>query len=385
MKQFVFLLAGLVLIGCESKPRQNNRIGKAEYTFEKKSNKLFSLDETTTQVGSYIQFDTGKNQLIYLNPGVRNICIFDFDSGKTIEKIEIQKEGPHAVLSGNIKGFYFVNLDSTYLYDYWSKYLILINQKGEIMEKRDLSHFFIPDPDKIDNPPYIYTNTDAPMKIVNSKLILQGTTFQVNLKDYQNPNTTAIYNLFSDEMKFCNPYPSVYGGAENLDKWGFFSYLMPSYDINDSDEMVLSFPADDYIYVVEPEILETNSFFAGYSNNRYIRTSPAPKAQNPQEELAEYLEHTLYAGIFYDPYNQLYYRLVLKSIKDYNPNDESTQVKDISIIILDKDYNKVGEYDLDEKVNVYRNCFVSPVGFHMHIITDDDDHLTYLTFKPVKI
>ncbi|MCD7937044.1 MAG: DUF4221 domain-containing protein [Tannerellaceae bacterium] len=385
MKQIIFLLAIISLVGCESNKNEQDRIGEANYTFEKTPNTLFALDETTTQVGAYIQFDTDKNQLIYLNPGVRNICVFDFQTGETIGKVEIQKEGPHALQSGNIQGFYYVNPDSTYLYDYWSKQLVLINQKGEILEKIDLNRYFIPDPDNIENPPYIYPHTDAPMKIVNDKLILQGTTLKTHLAKHQNPNTTAIYNLLTGEMTFCNPYPSIYGGVENLDKWGFFSYLMPSYTLNDSGEMILAFPADDAISVVDLNTLESRSFFAGYSDSKNIRTSPAGKAQNPQEELAEYLEHTLYAGIFYDPYNQLYYRLALKSLKDYHVNDRTTHVKDISIIILDKEYKKVGEYDLEEKINVYRNCFVSPAGFHIHLITEDDDHLTYLTFKPVRV
>jgi hypothetical protein len=58
-------------------------------------------------------------------------------------------------------------------------------------------------------------------------------------------------------------------------------------------------------------------------------------------------------------------------------------MKNLSIVIMDSEFNKVGEYDLMEKTGMGKHAFVSEEGLHIQILSDDDDYMKFITLKPV--
>jgi hypothetical protein len=155
---------------------------------------------------------------------------------------------------------------------------------------------------------------------------------------------------------------------------------MVPYDLNNRDEMVLSYPADDHIAVYDIVSNTTRRYFAGYSKKDIIHQ----KKSNRIDELLQYLENTQYGNIHFDPYLNLYYRFVYHPSFDYDINNRDTYVKNMSIVILDSEFNKVGEYDLKEKTGM-NGAFVSREGLHIQTLSDDDDFMKFITLKPVKL
>ena len=81
------ILAGCLcafLAGCHDRPASTGRMGESLYTMQERPHKLFSLDDSTTQVLSYIQTyeDGGRQRLALFNEPFADICIFDVETGK---------------------------------------------------------------------------------------------------------------------------------------------------------------------------------------------------------------------------------------------------------------------------------------------------------------
>ena len=110
--KFILALSIGIVCGACSKQTSENRMGKQLYTMQELPHKVFSLDDSTTQVISHIH-TYEKNDSLFLasyNNPLHNICIFDVKSGKEVHKIQFRKEGPNA-LDGNVFGF-LIHLDN---------------------------------------------------------------------------------------------------------------------------------------------------------------------------------------------------------------------------------------------------------------------------------
>jgi hypothetical protein len=347
--------------------------------------KSFLLDENTTQESDYMQLLEINDTLRFTmyNKAKHNILIYDIQSEHAVNSIQLYKEGPNAT-GNNIQGYYIQSPDSIYLYDYWGYILLLVNHRGEITNRINLSEKLLSRDENCLIPPYPYPRTIIPIRMVNDQIILQG--MNGNTGDCKQPvcTVTALYNLSDGTIRYANAYPEIYGDPKKIsDSWGVFSYRAVPYDLNNRDEMVLSFPADDHIAVSHLNSDKTEYYFAGYSGEDKIKpvTDRSTKA-----DILHYLEQTLYIGIFFDKYRNLYYRIVAKPLYDYDINDRKTQMKELSVIILDKNFNKVGEYDIKEKARMwYVNSFVLPEGLHINIASEDDDYLKFIVLKPVKL
>jgi hypothetical protein len=384
LKIKLLLFCVVSVYSCSSKETGYvNREGQKLYTMQVSPYKTFNIDENTSQIAGYFQLftidDTLRFTMYSSNIVRKNILIFDLSTGKVIDSVRLHKEGPHAV-GNNIQGYYIHNMDSIYLYDYWQYTLILVNRQGEKISKINLSDKFLPKDDCEVTPSSPFPNAEMPIKKLNTTFILQGMTREVT-DTKKVPTVTALYNLADTTIRFVNTYPEIYGNTKNLSKhWGVFSYLMVSYDLNDKEEMVLSYPAYDHIVVYDINSNTTRNYFAGYSKKDIINQMD----DNATSEL-QYMENTHYCNIHFDQYRNLYYRFVYHPFYDYNINDRETQVKNMSIIILDSEFNKVGEYDLKEKTMLSRGSFVSKEGLHIQTLSDNDDFMKFITLKPVKL
>ena len=376
------LCMGLMLLSCGRQPAEN-RLGKQLYTLQELPHKIFALDDSTTQVLDYIHtFEEGDSLLLAsYNKPMNNICIFDVKSGKEIRKLQFQKEGPNA-LGKNVFGFLYHNKDSIYVYHTWTWQLDLFNGKGEVLSKYHLLE--LPQQPKGKYVmPEILPQPYAPIKKVGNKIILQG---QGGMLPKPNPDklcqaVTAILNLDDNSVYCANEYPVIYGDVDNI--WQVFSYRLPSYDLSPQDEMVISFPADDSIRVYNLQTKQTRSYFAGYSVPYEIRPARSGSMVDVTRSVYDQVQ---YSCIYYDRWHGLYYRILTLPVKeDYDINSRENLSRNLAVVILDKDFQKVGEYNVQEKSDRYAFMFVSPEGLHIQVLSDDDDYMTFMTLKPQKL
>ena len=373
LKNIVF--TPLIMSSCVSNEKID-RTGLNEYTFEEKEDKIFQIDETISQATSYIQIKDDL-MLFYNKPG-HNICVFDIPSTKMVKKIQLHKEGPNHVYG--IQGFYYETNDSIWLYNSWLSTFVLVDSLGYVNSK------FVLDENKSIDTQYYSASpmplTDMPIEKIKNTFILQGMNGP-SVETGNIPAATVMYNIESDSYSIVNPYPDVYGdGREINKKWDTFSYRAVPYTIGQEDIIVSSFPADDNIQIYDNNEKSYKKYFAGYSEKTNIKPS---NGNTIDSYLKDYLEQYQYAGIFYDKYNNLYYRIVLLPLSEYDIKDRSTQYKNLSIVILDSSFNKVGEHNLKYQKYVYRNTFVSTEGLHINIVSEDDDYFKFITLKPKKI
>lgn len=378
---FVAVSISLLFTACSNR-HQGNRMGKQLYTMQELSHKVFSLDDSTTQVLEYIHtFEENDSLLLAsFNKPLNNICIFDVKSGKEIRKIQFRKEGPNA-LGSNMFGFLYQNKDSIFIYQTWVCRVDLFNSRGEIVDKYNLSDM-MPSKDCPYVTPDILPRSYSPIKKVGANIILPGQGGQI---PDPNPNglreaVTTIFNVEDSTIRYANSYPSVYGNA-GMD-WQVFAYRIVPYDLSPRGEMVLGFPADDSIRVYNIRTGEAKSYFAGYSLPYEIR----PAHSTSEVDMARSVfEQAQYAALLYDRWNRLYYRVVALPLPDYDVNSPKRPARNLAVVILDEDFQKVGEYNIKEKSNLYAYSFTSPEGLHIQVLSDDDDYMTFMTIKPQKL
>ena len=145
---------------------------------------------------------------------------------------------------------------------------------------------------------------------------------------------------------------------------------------------MISFPASDSIRVYDLNTLTYQSYFAGTDRDIDISV-----AANPYDESHLYGSYA-YKGIKYDRWNDVYYRVLIRPVRQgVNINDfQGVNVpRPISVIVLDHDFNKIAETDFDDYHGSFIHMFVSPRGLSIHSYSDDDDYLIFRTFKPVSI
>lgn len=88
-----------------------------------------------------------------------------------------------------------------------------------------------------------------------------------------------------------------------------------------------------------------------------------------------------YRSVFYDEKKDLYYRLACLPEKK-NADDFISATQPIILIVLDSQFNYIGEATLPDDVDFRRtNCFSTDEGFCMQVLTDNDDLMTFYQFK----
>lgn len=373
-KYFIIAVFSLSFIACSSL-NDKDRLGTGEYSLVQEQDKFVLLDSMTSQETNYMQVINDKMIAIYNLPA-HTICVFDLEKGVEVGKVQLHKDGPNSVRG--IQGFYYHSSDSIWLYQSWEKNLVLVNNKGIVLNKKNIQDRLQEKAFKTNLSVAPFPLTDLPILKIDDMFVLQGMNGP-EVVDGLLPACTILFDMKKDTIKIANEYPPVYGDRESInDNWGTFPYRVVPYTLNKESEMILSFPADDNIYVYNIKSGEKKCYFAGYSQYKEMRPIAGTQKSDLQRH---YLEQMQYAGIFYDEYNNVYYRLVTLPIYDYDIYDEKTQKKPMAVVILNSNFDKVGEVRLEHGDYKYRNTFVSKDGLQINVHSEDDDYLKFVTYK----
>lgn len=199
------------------------------------------------------------------------------------------------------------------------------------------------------------------------------------------PAVSLIYNYSKDSVCLGNEYPEVYGDMTTLyDNWDVFAYLQTSYTLSPNGEIVTSFHASDSIYVLNPETGMRKSYYCGYSGHKNIYKGIAG---GTDAKIQKFIESTQYGAVLYDKFRDRYYRIIRLPLKEYDPDELRIEMlrKPLALIIMDGNFNIIGEYALPEDKYYTSHIFVSPDGVNINVLSDDDDFLKFKVFKPVTL
>lgn len=380
MKKIIFLSAIIFCISCNKETVKNEQWNKVENrcTIELKAKVDIPIDDETSALIPYMQYfdeNTVTDMLLTLNTHNNSIYFFDYARKEFIKKIMYEKEGNNGV--GEIQGFNYLNPDSIFVYNYWGMTIYLTNDRSVVNWKRRLPMDGFNRAEFM--PAYPWLQTNSPMIYLDKELVFGGFMgAETTAQTITNSPVTTIYDFQKDTIFFANNYPEQYIKYN----WGGGFFKMPYFDVNkDKKNVIVSFPQDHNIYVYSLDSREQHKFYAGSS------MIPEIKAFDPKKELRTQLDDNRtkrwffstpsYRNIIYDKYRDLYYRLFCLPLKEGNDKWQP-----LGLIVLDGNFNYVGEGLLPEDVNLrYSNSFVSKEGLNIQVMTDNDDLMTFYQFK----
>lgn len=348
------------------------------YTFEEDREIKFPLDSVTSYYSGCRQYFTyQKDTLLAVENSSKNrIYLYDFNSKKLLKFIQFQNEGPQGI--GKMEGFYIHTQDSIFVPSTSKQAMFLLNQKGRVLEKypyhrkinKDLTQIF-------------FTSQTLPT-ITQNILYCLPTSFGGTK---ENPKNAITLNLKTKKWQEQGNIPSTYEkgffGATNFYK-SYYTYHP------DKDIYVHSFPIDNDVYTYTLQD-SSKQYYAG----SYLLKDVLPLSDNPFnvlfEERSKYFRQSpSYIGIYYDKYRKLYYRIAQQPIGDELINDSDPLKrghKHFSIIILNEDLKKVGEYELKEKYTYGETIIPIPEGIlliNFKKCQQNEDFVYYDLFKIVK-
>ena len=320
------------------------------------SDKNFKIDSTTNIKTWYLDIyeEDGSVWLTYENKFKPSIQFYDLVNQKLDFEINLIQTGPNGV--GTINGFFIKSLDSIYLLNVSDMRLFLINRKGEVQNYfsflKPLQNFpfgTMSTPTIISGSPAIFYKQKLHLASRPGTGPTDKTTFETGKVDLAIDLTDGHYSLIFN-------YPEVYKKANFGNFWGKI-FRAKTHD----NRIIYSFAADENIYVTD--YIKSETFFAGSA----IFEKPIPYDDVSQMRVNN-LKSSMYGGVFYDKYRELYYRIATGGIEEINATFLSREIYDskpISVIILNNKFEKIGETLLPSKTHDPLGVFVGPEGLYI--------------------
>ena len=380
----IIIIIVISLDSCHNK--QGNIINKERnkhrnnYKIEKIMIKEFILDDETSYMIDYFQFiDDKKETLAFINSYNNSLYFFNYTNFKFLKKIKYDKEGQNGV--SKTQAFLYLNDDSIFTYSYDSQTLYLTNNNSVVLDKYKLyeepelmSQLIYPSP---------YISTSTPLRKRGGQLICMGfISGETRFENKKNRPVGCFIDIENKTITHSINYPTQY---TDYNWGGGFTYRMPYYDINNNDELIVSFSADHNIQVHSLKN-EVTSFYAGSNKIDKIKSFSSAKDMPINEDNAWfwYMTNPSYQNIIYDKYKNQYYRIARLPKQDFTLSERGN-MKPIIIIILDSNFKYIGEVELDMNIRYsLNNCFATKEGLNIQVHTNDDDKLTFYVYSFTK-
>lgn len=298
----------------------------------------------------------------------QQINVYDLATGKFCYKIPTD-ELNHPVV------YNIVSPDSIYVFDY-SGVVCLIDQNGNVREKYAALA-------RLKYCPMPVTGI-SPLILSDGRWIFAGNMAgEYPDENTENRLTLCVVDTLSKRVSTYVPYPDVYqdqnwGGG--LFRWVYMAYNPAS------NRIVMSFPADHFIYEVNLRDFSVTPYYAGskYIDKTESLNRPKRLPLGSEGKIRHFAETNSYSKIIHDPYRNVYYRVAEQATKyDEMPGWK----KPVSIIVMDSTFRIIGESLVGNTFSPgYRyTLFADPSGLQIQQ-ESDEDHLIFQTYKlsPVK-
>lgn len=383
----LFLLSCFfILFCCRGEPSNgystNDPVCIDSWSLIKNSEKVFMLDSVSDNRPYMIQLFTPEKSndsfLTCFNSKNYSIDFFDFNSGEFRFRTKLHEEGPDGVSCTG--GYTIKNLDSIFLYGEAKGWMFSIVDtsghriRSELLELEGqgfITYF-----------PYPTIEEGKSMYFVENNLVCVGNTrLEYSDDTRENRKVLAFYDLNNFVPDFKVSYPEFY---QHGNWWGnLFRTTHFTYNPN-AKTFVVSFPASHSVTIYD---VASDQEFEKYAGGCSMGTIHPGEIEFTQTEKTEPLLHFLrndhYLKIIYDPYERCYYRFGVKGAVNANLSDRSTFLTKLYIIILDENFNKQGEIELDPKdYGVGGLSFVTKDGLWLnHFADKSEDRMVFHRFN----
>lgn len=382
--KFFLLIILLFIFGCS--PKEGYSQKETRYYLKESLIKTFKLDIDAPK--RFVNIEKHKDKVYFFyNMGWMGedplIEVRDFESGNIEEIITLPREGEQSF--GVIADLFILSSDSIFLTGNSKPSIFLINGRGKLLRKYGLFD--------------IYGNVKA---LPDSRFI--GFSHQGRL--YFNTTIPCLLHDFSciDDMKNMSVLdiktgdfkPSRFLGFPDEFEGRLLSLRAFGLAFNKKTEQtIISFSESHSLYKAnmndkDLDLQQINVPISKFTEKNFIGDVDMTVINEPYKMTHHIFNRNLYDhyGFHYDPYRDLYYRLVMLSIDmDYetvidslkvHPNEGYKIHNNRAVIIYDGNFNVVGEHKLPKDVYPFRS-FVTEEGLWMeHYPENESEDSIYL-------
>ncbi len=331
----------------------------------------------TRKIDIYVS-EANKEYLVYENGFNQQLQFYDLETGEETQVVPLSTEGPNSVKC--LSGFHVKSLDSIYVFCEYAYQVFLVNNRGEVMDSYKWLDAVQPS-DAVLSKTMMYTGN---MVIAKGDDLYVPTTPVADYEAYTKLYCHQYINPKKKENKYNFTYPAMYE-EENFNHLSSITYrcLMPN------GNFLFSFQADGNLY--ETDLKGSVSVHSGASKKNAAPIPIPVRHSKATTELEDefMVKSPSYRCVFYDKSNELYYRVALGG-GEANWTKWEAHKETVSIIILDKQLNRVGETVLEKNKFLYRNILMSSKGLLVSNANPDnpnvsEDELRFSIFQPKRI
>lgn len=345
---------------------------------------VFPLDEHTYYLSkSMFQFEEGGREYLHFEntrKSLYDIVVFDIESQQIAKRIPLNKTGPNGVPavygSSPFPGSRCILLSQNN-----AGRLTSVNDKGEVIR-----NYTVQTPDGRFTPFYFSSYIFLPAFCKDSCVYFMQRPLKSNMKreDWPKTHMFASLNLKTGQFNWTSVfYPSLFKEEySNIAGGDGFTY---DYNYKE-DRLVCSFCEYDSLMVMD-DLKHIRWYDA---KSKYLK-SIKPKLRNSMDgikSVVQSCEIPQYWHLMYDKYRDVYYRFAIMPYKlasDESPYDEP-KGKVFSVIILNKNFDVIGETKFPAKRYFYKMSFVGRDGLYISENNTanpefDEDKLVFTCFK----
>jgi hypothetical protein len=316
---------------------------------------------------------------------MNEIQIYEMHTGNHYKTVHIDMEGPNGIY--HLAGYYIKDFDEIYLNNAMLPFIARSDTSGRIFQKIS----FEKSDDGLVLVPIFTTGIFyKPLVIIKDTFyVAQNTTMPGKEPDTWPVSCTIDTTHRSVKtLPLCFP-PILKADERHKVGLGLDHVYSRCYD---GSRFVYSFYLEEAITVASPDHLDVQKIPA---KSKYIKRIN-PREKRPDGMFAgakRECEVPYYGNLIYDPYRNVYYRVVYPETEMEEEAEGKTYIdifttgrKRFSIIILDKDFNIIGETLFPDYTYCSVSMFVEKEGLYIrsnHFMNPDfiEDKLMFTCFE----
>ncbi|WP_165933442.1 DUF4221 family protein [Arundinibacter roseus] len=390
MKKPLLLLHLLVVFSCTQRSdrtsQENSELSKSTLAIEYKKTINLNLDNKTSNWSSSIQYyeDSKNKYLILASTSTNSVQFYDLN-GNLQKEVTCEWEGPES--TGKMQSFLYTGKDSLYILNINTHRIFRLSDKGKVLKLYQLEpwktddYFTIP-----------FAICAMPMEIVDDKLYipgLPGVYYFKNPTDYLTKGKLTI----SLDLKTGEHIEQI--NHPNKEKFlgkNYGSDLLYAHRTFNpiTQTFIHSFPGDHsiYSYTMDGKLIDTKELKSDYADDVLKEMANWASVDDSYKEYFHYLKNTIYEGLYFDKYRNIYYRLVKHGTNTIYSKEDVDNKKPIdcrcSLIVADKDLNKIDEIVLEKGVR-HHLVVVTPEGLLILNKKNPQENIIALNLYEIKV
>lgn len=334
--------------------------------------RAYTLNDSSSAIISYcrmVEGEQGEALFSFLNEHENAIYLYDYKSGETYSTMHFNRLWPVQA--------YEINSDTLLLFSYDRSEVVSriggASRTYSVSNPVNASKEFILSP---------YLQTRAPLIKAESQKVVMP-LFSPGIAPARLERlrrSVRILDMESGQTKDFIPFPKDSDGKN----WGGgFHYMYPYFDVGSAHRLVVSFSFSHYLSVFDMDSEESMQVWAGSGIIDQIKPFPGSRksvnrSPNTYKTIEWYMRNPSYEGVLYDRYRKCYYRIARLPLPAGESIPAVGNVKPVVVIVLDENFNYLGETRLSSKIPYNTFCsLVSPGGLMIQVQDKNEDRILF--------